>query len=266
VSEVTTDLESLYLPLLRSLTERLPLWGIWKNVDRAFAGHGDIDSAAPRSDWPSIESEFRRWAADHGLGPVAACHHIRGVLFLIALDPSRRTFFELDVNARKYFRGAVLFRSEQLRALAEVERRGFRRLRPGAEGLILVTQNGMRWGGRSAVGEKAREGLELIRTDLDGADRAARTFFGSAAPQVMNVVDAGLEGAWDRRAAAVVEARAVLTAVQHPLILAGRFLARRLKKHDTLLRSIFVEDRKLPEDLKGWIERVARRHPVYTDA
>ena len=50
-----SDRTALWLPLLRRFTELSPRWVVWKNADAALAGVGDIDAAAPESDWPALE-------------------------------------------------------------------------------------------------------------------------------------------------------------------------------------------------------------------
>lgn len=144
------------MPFLKRLTVLCPDWGIWKNADAALSGSGDMDSAAPTRDWDVILREFRRWASENELGPVTACRHVHGVLFILTLDKKRSTFVELDVNARQYFRGWTMFRAEDLAPLMELDERGFRRLRPGAEGVMLLLGNGARWGGRPSSAERRK--------------------------------------------------------------------------------------------------------------
>lgn len=260
--DVDVDLSSLWLPLLARLTATLPSWGLWKNADTALMGHGDFDSTAPESDWDTITSEFHRWAADNGYTPVAACRHVPGVLFLIALHPRRPTFLELDVNARKYFRGSTVFRPETLLPVMEVDDRGFRRVRPGAEGVILLTQNGTRWGGRpDRAGLERKRVAELLSADPEGV-RLTAPLFGPASAALVSAAEGAARGRWDRRAMLVVESWAVVKAVAAPRILLTRFWARRVKKRCPVLRSIFVDNRVIPDDRSTWLDRVARDHLV----
>ncbi|MFN2490196.1 MAG: hypothetical protein ABR529_10765 [Actinomycetota bacterium] len=256
------DLSSLWLPLLAHLTERFPRWGLWKNADRALAGHGDFDSTAPLEDWDAILAEFHAWAAGRGYGPVAACSHVAGVLFLIALDEKASTFLELDVNARKYFRGWTLFRPENLAPLMEIDERGFRRVRPGAEGVILLTQNGLRWGGRPDPAGLARKRVaELLRADPEGV-RAAARLFGPTSGALVAAAEGVAAGGWNRRAMLTVEAWAVLRALAAPHILATRLSAKRVKKRCPVLRAIFADGRRTPRDVGAWLSAVAEEHPV----
>jgi hypothetical protein len=252
-----------YLPLLQRLTELSPNWGLWKNADRALQGHGDLDSAAPKREWDAITHEFRRWSKDHGLGPVAICRHAPTVLFLIALEPERRSFYELDVLGRKYFRGWTNFRAEDLLPLFQIDSRGFREVRPGVEGVIIFTQNATRWGGLpNMVNEKAHLALDLLREDPDGVEEAAK-LFGPARKALLEVIASALDGGWNRRAMLQVEARCVAGAFMEPHLLIGRMITRVQKKRCPILRTIFVQERRLPQDVDAWLERVAVHHPVF---
>jgi hypothetical protein len=261
----TTPGGEIYLPLMQRLTKMSPNWGLWKNADRALAGHGDVDSVAPTREWNSIVAETRHWAAEHGLSPVAVCHEIPSVMIIIAIDKDRRTFFELDVQARKYWRAWTMFKAKDLLPLFHMDERGFREVRPGVEGVIVFVQNGTRWGGRSNMeGSKIENALELLREDPEGVEQAAR-LFGPARKSLLSAIEAALHGEWDRAAMLRVEGRSVAGAFLEPHLLAGRVKARFVKKRCPLLRSIFSDDRRLPADADAWIERVDVKHPVFVD-
>ena len=123
------------LPLFRRLTTLSPASIAWKNADPALAGVGDVDWVAPSETWDAIVSEVRAWATQVGLGPVVVCRHIPDGMFVLALD-AEREFFQLDVRSRATYRGATVFRAHDLVPMAEMDPRGFRTLRPGAEGLL----------------------------------------------------------------------------------------------------------------------------------
>jgi hypothetical protein len=259
------DHAALWLPLVQRLTELCPRWTIWKNADAAFAGFGDVDSAAPLEDWDAVVQEFRRWAGANGLGPVIECRHPPKTLFLLAVDRSTSTLIELDVLGRKYFRGGTLFRAEDLPALSVLDDRGFRRLRQGAQGLILLLTNGMHWGSRpDPEGIRKRRIAELVSEDGPGAVEAARRF-GLPAGAVERAVQALSADGWDRRALVTVEAAAVARALTDPSILARRVRFRVASKRTCpVLRAVFFDDRRIPRDVDRWIEGVARTHRVHT--
>ena len=72
------------------------------------------------------------------------------------------------------FRGSTLFVLEQLQPLTMMDDRGFRRVRPGAEGLLKLVLNGSRWGGRPNMeGLHTKHVVELLEQDPEGSELAA---------------------------------------------------------------------------------------------
>ncbi len=258
------DRSALWLPLIRTLTRDFPDWVIWKNADAALAGSGDIDSAAPARDWDAIVVAFRLWARDCGLGPVIECRHPPRTMFLAALTEDRRTFLELDVLGRKYFRGATLFRAEELLPLAAVDDRGFRVIRPAAQALILLLCNGLRWGGRpDFAGIQRRHVRTLLQTDLEGVGAAARSLH-LPEKAVHTAVRSLLAGRWDRRAMLAIEAYTVGRSLLEPQVIANRIRFRAFSKTGCpLLRTIFFDDRTISGDPDAWLAAVREGHRVY---
>src|SRR5919202_1251220 len=111
---------SPWLPLLRRLSEVSSDWLVWKNVDSALSGIGDVDSAAASSQWSSIEEEFLAWAEREKLGPAAVCRHIPGGVNLVAFPVGASSFLEMSVKERRIFRGSTLFVVQDLKDLAEM--------------------------------------------------------------------------------------------------------------------------------------------------
>lgn len=253
----------LWLPLLQRLTDVAPGWLVWKNADAGLAGRGDIDSVAPRAQWNAIQREFRDWAQASKLGPVIVCRHIPKMLDLVALGDESETFMELDLNCGKVFRGSVLFRPEQLLALSAVDPRGFRRLRPGAEGLLLLVFNGMGRGGRMRPSELRRRRIpELLREDRPGVVSAAR-LFGPASRAVLRAAEEVLEDRWDQRALLEVEAWSLARAIIEPDAALGRAWFRLVtKRRCPVLRAVFG-GRRITADRDAWLASVARTHRVY---
>jgi hypothetical protein len=260
------DLSGLWLPLVRRLTYTCPSWVVWKNADAAFAGSGDVDSAAPMREWGLVAGEFRAWSSEVGLGPVVVCMHPPRTMFLLSVDRERATFAELDVLARKYFRGWTLFSAEDLLPLAQVDDRGFRVIRPGAQALILLLTNGARWGGRrDQKGMSRRRIPQLLAEDLQGALMAAG-LMKLPVEAVRRLADAVVGGSWDRRAMLRIEASAVARSFTEPGILAQRVRFKLLSKQRCpVLKSIFYDDRRIPGGVDQWLEEVARTHTVYWD-
>lgn len=259
-----TSRAALWTPLIEGLTREFPHWTIWKNAEAALAGSGDVDSAAPEGDWDAIVLAFRRWAGDVGLGPVIECRHPPRTMFLAALDETRTTFLELDVLARKYFRGGTLFRAEELVPLSRVDARGFRMVTPAAQALILLLCNGLRWGGRPDFeGIRKRHVRELLAMDLDAVPDAARRMH-LPVRATLAAVHALLDDAWDRRAMLAIERSAIVRAFREPGIIASRIRFRAVsKKGCPFLRTVFYGDRIIPGGADAWLSEVRREHRVY---
>jgi thymidylate kinase len=211
---------SRWLPLLRQLTQDAPSLVVWKNASRTLRGEGDLDVVAAPSDWPVIVNLFVRWADGQGLIP-ALCDHVPNSLFLRA-EGSDPPAFELDVKSRGTFLRSVLFEALDLGSLVEWDRLGFRRLRPGAEGLLKLLLNGVSRRGTPKWERVAREDIRrLVAADPAGAVAAA-SLFGWAAWAARDVARAVATGRWSRSSMLVLQAWAARNAFRHPTILIRR--------------------------------------------
>lgn len=262
----TQDRTTVWIPLLRRLSDEQPSWLVLKHPESAFTGSGDIDSAAPRASWAAIESTFRGWADEQKLGQVISCPHAPGWLHLVALDPLGGHFYELDVNQRKLFLGSTFYRAEDLLALATMDPRGFRRVRPGAEGLLKLIHNGTRRGGQpNPEGLRAKRARELMAADRTGMELASR-LFGSAGRAILRGADACLAGRWDRAAMIAVELRFLLRAPLEPRGILWRLRFRVEKRRCVVLRTVFRNRRPPPADAGPWLAAVRRNHRVFEGA
>jgi hypothetical protein len=235
---------------------------VWKNVDSALTAVGDVDSLADKADWPAIEDEFRGWAAAHGLTHVVVCPHVPQGPHFLAFGPGTRHFLQLDVKERATFRGSTLVDVPRLLAASEMDPRGFRRVRPGAEGVIKLVSNGLLPGGRpSEDGLRRKRVAELLRADSEGVAQAA-AWFGPAAGPVRALAAAVADGGWDRRAALLVEAWALLRGALEPRTMASRTV---FKYHGRarcpVIRTIRRDHRRIPDDRDAWLAEVRRTHP-----
>jgi hypothetical protein len=255
---------SPWLPLLRRLSVISDEWLVWKNVDSALSGVGDVDSAAPASEWPAIQAEFLQWAAQEELGPAAVCTHIPGGLNLVAFPEGASEFLEMSVKERRILRGSTLFVIQDLKTLSEMDQRGFRRLRPGAEGLFKLVLNGAKWGGRpNWDGIRDKNIQELLAADPEGVARAAR-LFGPVKDAAIRGARAVVDSRWDGRAMAAVDAWFLLKGVRNPVILARRAWFRfDTKSSCPIVKAILGSRRKIPEDRAGWLQKVAATHTVH---
>lgn len=250
-----------WVDLLRRLTAACPVAAADGDLDEGFTGAGDVDVVAPVSEWPAVAAEFRAWSDERALSPVVTCRHRDGVLILVALGEGQ-TFWELEVRARRYFRGGHLFSAEDLVPLMGEDPRGFRRVAPGAGGLIKLLPNGLAPGGRLKwKREKADRVFARLRDDPAGAAAAVR-LYGSAGGAVVRLSGAAAEGRWDRGAALLVEGWALLRALRRPGVLVGRGVAR-LTDRPCLVQRAVAGGRRRPVDTSSWLELVARDHDVH---
>jgi hypothetical protein len=256
------DRTAAWLDLLGELTTRHSAWLLLKHPESGFVGTGDIDSAGPRAIWGDVANSFRNWARRQELGAVIECPHAPGWLHLVALDPEGGHFWELDVNERKRFLGSTFYTPQSLRSLTVVDERGFRRLRPGAEGLIKLLHNGIRRGGRENRGAIRAKGIaELLAADPEGVVLAAR-LVGVARRPALRGARACAAGGWDRPAMLAVEARFAVRALVEPAGLAWRVRSSRVRRDDPVLAAVFSGDRHPLGREEDWLETVRRDHRV----
>jgi hypothetical protein len=263
VPEPAADRATLWLQLLRGLTAAAPGWGVWKNVESALTGIGDLDTSAPPPDWPAIEETFIAWAVRNQLGGVALCRCVPRTTNLIALPAHLPTFLQLEVKGHVTFRGSTLFTAEDLVSLMEMDARGFRTLREGAQGLFKFLTNGLLRGGRpNHPAIKEKKVLELLAADPEGV-RAAAALIGPGRNLALAGVDAALKGSWDRPAMLRLEALGLARSLTEPRTLAQRLWFRAHNKRTCpVLKLVYRANRLTPDDPQGWLDEVARTHPV----
>lgn len=260
-ARVAPEKGRFWLPLLQRLTAVSPQTVVWKNASAALAGHGDLDVIAPPADWNAIEAEFHRWTRAADVPVVAVCRHVPGSMFLLAMDQQRSTFFELDVKARGTFRGTRIFGSAELQPLSEVDELGFRRLRPGAEGLLKLIINGTAPDGGLDSRRVEREHIvELLRDDRAGAHDAS-LLFGSAAPVVRELVADFLRGKWEPSRVLALRKRLRFALLLEPATLARRFWWKVGPSRGCRgIKALIKEGGIVPGDADG-LQRVVRTHP-----
>jgi hypothetical protein len=261
------DLPSLWVPLLNRLSAESADQCVWKNAEAGLTGEGDVDFVAPRSEWEGIRILVQSWAGEVGLGPVIVCRHMPNAEFFLTVDRSVPDFLQLDVRDRATFRGSTVFEPSDVAPLMEMDPRGFRRLRAGAEGLVKLVISGTGPGGRAKPKTLKKEKvLELLASDPNGMRDAAASVFARVEKFVLAGADAVMQGRWNRRAMATVEASYVLKGATEPGTVVGRLRARRAKKDCEVMRTSLGGGRRIPGDVDVWLERVARSHRVSYDA
>ena len=259
------DRTELWLSLLRRLTDEYPAWATWKNVESALAGKGDVDSLAPPDTWPAIRRTFLDWSGERGYGPAIICPHVPQGPHFITLQPGSSYIVQLDVKERATFRGSTLIDAWSLPPLTELDTRGFRRVRAGADGVIRLCSNGVRKGGRvNAEALVEKRVAELLGSDPEGVKEMAE-LFGPAGSALLRGAHAVVQGRWDRRAMATVEAWALARSVAEPQVAASRlWFGKVTLKRCPVLRIIRQHDRRVPDDVDGWLDEVRQSHEVIT--
>jgi hypothetical protein len=261
IDDLSRRQPQMWLSLLRELTAATPDWFTMKGVESALTGVGDVDSIAPVRTWPLVVDTFHRWASVEDLGPVVVCRHAPYLLHLVAMSALRPEVFELDVNSRKIFFGSTLFRPHDVSSMTLTDARGFRRLRPGAEGVLKLIQNGSTRDGRPRVADLNAKGIvELIASDPEGA-RLFADRFGIGASAVVRACDAVVAGSWDRNAVLRAKAACLVRAVREPDAIAARLRFRWQRSHCPVLHTLLTGKRRV-ESPEIWLREVALTHEV----
>ena len=249
-----------WLALARGLSEVAPGWVACKSVGGAPTEASDLSSAAPVEEWDVLSQEFRRWAAANRLGPVIVCSHEPHVLHLIALDGPLR-FFVLSLRARRVVRGATLYVPETLRPVAELDAWGFRRTRPGAEGVILlldaVANDGVEPDWRTL---RARDVGALVARDHTGVRETARLLLSPVDRAMVQLAEAVEGGRWDRRALTSLQRWCVARSLVEPATMVT-WMRHRFTRPCAVLEAM-AAGRRVPGDRRVWLDGVAADHSV----
>lgn len=249
-----------WLALARGLSEVAPGWVACKSVGGAPTESSDLPSAAPVEDWDALTEEFRRWAAANRLGPLVVCTHEPHVMHVLALDGPLR-FFVLSLKARRVVRGATLFVPETLRPVVELDAWGFRRTRPGAEGVILlldaVAQDGVEPDWQSL---RARNVGGLVSRDRNGVRETARLLLGPVDRAMVQLAEAVEGGRWDRRALSNLQRWCVARSLVEPAIMATWMRHRFIRPCAVL--DAMAAGRRVPGGRQAWWDAVTADHSV----
>jgi arylformamidase len=173
----------------------------------------------------------------------------------------------MGVKARRVWRGSTMFVLDDLLPMAEMDSRGFRRLRPGAEGVLKLLLNGTRRDGTANASALASKRVrELMASDPDGV-AAAAALYGPARRALLRGAARVVRGGWDRRAMLTVQAWAVLRGLIEPRVLADRLYFRLGgSRRCPIAHAILAGGRRIPGDLDEWLQLVRREHIVHEPA
>lgn len=265
VHVVSDDRAERWISLLTRLTTEFPRWAVWKNAASALNGHGDIDSFAPPEDWPGIEDEWLNWLQTGAFTHAIVCRHVPQGPHFVALENGSPWIWQLDVKVAGTFRGATLIDVDKLHRMVEFDEAGYRRVRPGAEGVLKLLYNGMqRFGACDEQGLETKQVVPLLASDPEGVQLAADLLCGPTAGSMMKAVDALLLGEWDQPSLRRVETWFRVKALAEPRRAVSRVWFNTVsKKVCPILQIIRNNDRRIPDDSEAWLAAVAKNHVVH---
>jgi hypothetical protein len=212
---------------LRELTARHASLLVWKHLDRALQGQGDVDAAAPVADVAALRGDAtsiaaRTLAASH----VILCDHIADKSLHFFVQPDRLPqLFEFDICTQPSRGLAPWARPDLMLPLATMSAEGIRRLRPGAEAVVSLVYHGLSPSGAPRLTGSVRTLVEVgLAEDRAGAHEACASLPPRAARRPLAaLVETVSCGGWDRRLARRAYVGFALAACAHP-----RFAVRRL--------------------------------------
>ena len=249
------------LALLRALTRCSPLWTVWKSAESAVRATGDVDSLAPKEEWGAIIDTFAAWATAHDLGPVLECRHVPHALVLVALDRCEPAgLIQLDVASHTLHRGGTLASAGEFAPLTVVDPRGFRRLRPGAEGMLGLLSTGTLL--RRPPDASDRERLAaLVRDDPEGVAAAARAL-GSRAGAARRAAAALCAGTWPQWELLQADLRTTGLLLRDPATLVAVAIFDLTQRRRCSVLVALRRGRRLAGDRYAWLTRAVRGHAL----
>lgn len=222
--------DPLRVAFLRELTCRHENLVVWKHLDRALRGQGDIDAAAPAEDVPSIATDAVSISATTlGASHVIRCHHVADKRLQFFVQPQRLPqLFEFDVCVQPSRGFAPWADPHSMVPLAIMGVHGIRHLRPGAEAIISLVYHGISWQGQDKLAGDERQIVERgLTDDLEGAYEACRTLPpGPARSPLLVLVRSLCRGTWSRRHAQQTFGGFVLGGLARPAFTARRGMYR----------------------------------------
>jgi len=215
---------------LRELTRRHENLVVWKHLDRALRGRGDIDAAAPADDIPSVAANAVSIAANTlGASHVIHCDHVADKRLQFFVQPELLPqLFEFDLCVQPS-RGLAPWASPSaMVALAAIRPDGIRSLRPGAEAVVSLVYHGLSPSGRDRLAGEEREIVDSgIATDFAGAEEACATLPPWPARRPLRELVMMLaERSWDSNRAQLAFTAFLGSTLAHPVFATRRVLFR----------------------------------------
>lgn len=223
-------LDRTRVAFLNELTSRHEHFLVWKHLDRALQGRGDIDAAAPEGEVPAIAADAVSIAADTlGASHVIHCDHVADKRLQFFIQPERLPqLFEFDVCMQPSRGFAPWADPPNMAPLAVVGVQGIRHLRSGAEAVVSLVYHGISWQGQDNLAGDERQIVQKgLADDLEGAYAACRTLPPRPARSPLLVlVESLCRGTWSRRYAQHAFGGFVLGGLARPAFTARRGMYR----------------------------------------
>ena len=234
-------LDHFRVSFLRELTGHHERLVVWKHLDRALHGHGDVDAVAPEQDVPAITQDaVSIAAATLGATHAILCDHVPNVRLHFFVQPHcLPQLFELDIWMQPS-RGSARWADPRVIAqFAILGMHGIRHLRPGAEAIMLLVYQGLSWKGQNKLAGEERETIVRgLSGDLEGAYEACRVLPPRPARAALLKLTGCLQqGVWSRKYALQAFGGFTLAGLAHPDFAARQAMHRAqfIRGHECLM-------------------------------
>jgi hypothetical protein len=222
--------DSTRVNFLREMSDRHRSLFVWKHLERALRGQGDVDAAAPAGDLANILADIdaigqKTLGATH----VIRCHHVADKSLHFFVQPDRLPqLFELDICTQPSRGLAPWATPSRMLAMTVVTPEGIRRLRPGAEAVVSIVYHGLSSSGRARLqGDDLLLVNKGLAEDMVGVEQACLWLPPRPARRSLFALAAQLsQGRWERRTAQHTYIAFAAAALAHPAFTARRALFR----------------------------------------
>lgn len=225
---VATEREGFLAELSRRQEEFL----VWKHLDRALQGRGDVDAAAPRGTANAVLADARAIAGTHlRASHVISCEHVADKRLQFYVQPARLPqLFELDICTQPSRGLSPWAQPATMATLSMLDATGIRRLRPGPEAVVSLVYHGISSTGVPRLHDDEAEIVQKgLAVDLEGARSACNTLLPIPARSSMQQLLAlTADGGWHRGLASAAYLGFLAAGFAHPHF-TGRRVAFRVR-------------------------------------
>lgn len=140
-------------PILQAISNKYPEFLVWKHLERALAGVGDIDAAVPSELLNQVSDDFLHlirpaWSPTH----VIVCEHVPGKKLHFVISPKFLPAVpEFDLCTQPSRGAAAWAHPKRLAQLAELNGSGIRGIKPAGEALVALVYHGVSFSGKNRM-------------------------------------------------------------------------------------------------------------------